>query len=546
VHLSFDVIFVGAGPASLAGALLLKKLARANPRLAGISVAVIEKAPNLGDQSLSGATFDVRALEELIPNFRNLAPPLGPKIRHESLSFLTKRHRIPIPLVPPPMSNRGKYLMSLAEFVAWLGKQAEREGVEIYLSEAVEELIEDSRGAVVGVRIKGKGFDREGRPKTNALASTDVGARVVVLGEGARGHVTKQLVQAKGLCDDCTPQGYAMGLKELWEVREDRFQKGTVINTLGYPLSLDTFGGSFIYHVRDRLVAVGLVTGLDYKDPLLHPFERLQRLKAHPFVARQLEGARLVSYGAKAIAEGGYFSMPRPYGDGFIIIGEAAGILDAMKLKGIDLAMKSGMLGAESIYDALAANDTTAAKLSSYQTKLKQSWVGKAMWRARNFHQGFHRGILPGAFHTVMQFLSGGRGLIKRFQVDEDALCLHTLARGAAANDAPLTPDAKTIFDKLTCVFASGTKHEEDQPCHILISDRSICNGRCREEFGNPCQRFCPANVFEMAKGEDGEFRLQLNPANCLHCKTCDIKDPYRIVTWDAPEGGGGPNYKGM
>lgn len=546
MHLSFDVIFVGAGPASLAGALLLRRLSRANPRLAGISVAVIEKAPNLGDQSLSGATFDPRALEELIPNFLDLAPPLGPKVEHESLCFLTKSHRIPLPFVPPPMSNRGKYLMSLAEFVKWLGKQAEREGVEIYTGESVEALIEDSQGTVTGVKIKGKGFDREGRPKANALPATDVGAKIVVLGEGARGHLTKALVHAKELDKGATPQGFAVGLKELWEVSEDRFRKGTVINTMGYPLPLSTFGGGFIYHVRDRLVAVGLVVGLDYQRPLMHPFERLQQLKAHPFVARQLEGARLVSYGAKAIAEGGYFAMPRPFGDGFLIIGEAAGILDAMKLKGIDLAMKSGMLAAESIYEALAADDVTAKQLSSYRTKLGASWVGRSLWRARNFHQGFHRGILPGMLHAGLQLLTRGRGLVKRFRVEEDALCMRELTSDITANHTPPAPDKKVIFDKLTCVFASGTKHEEDQPCHIHIDDESICNGRCREEYGNPCQRFCPANVFEMVPCEDGVTRLRLNPANCLHCKTCDIKDPYRIVTWTAPEGGGGPNYKGM
>jgi len=546
MHISFDVIFVGAGPASLAGALMLKKLAKSLPALSGISVAVIEKAPNLGDQSLSGATFDPRALKELIPNYRDLDPPLGPLVSHESLSILTERHRIPVPFVPPPMSNRGKHLMSLAEFVKWMGKLAEREGVEIFTGEAADELIMDGRGAVVGVRLKGKGFDKEGRPKSNALPPTDVGARVVVLGEGARGHLTKKLVAKKRLDEGATPQGYAVGLKELWEVEEDRFRKGTLINTMGWPLGLDTFGGGFMYHVRDRLVAMGLVVGLDYKRPFLHPFELLQRLKAHPFVARTLEGGRLVSYGAKTIAEGGWFAMPVPSGDGFIIIGEAAGILDSMKLKGIDLAMKSGMLAAETICEALAADDTSAKMLAAYDKRLRESWVGRAMWRARNFHQGFHKGIVPGMIHATLQFVTGGRGLIKRFSVEEDALCMRKIAQSGLQREIPFKPDGRITFDKLTCVYDSGTKHEEDQPCHIRIDDISTCNGVCKVEYGNPCQRFCPANVFEMIKEEDGEYRLHLNPANCLHCKSCDIKDPYRIVTWVPPEGGGGPNYKGM
>lgn len=525
---------------------MLKRLAKSNPALSGISVAVIEKAPNLGDQSLSGATFDARALDELLPDFRDLDPPLGPRVRHESLSFLTERRRIPVPIVPPPMSNRGKYLMSLAEFVKWLGRQAEREGVEIFTGEAADELIFDSRGAVIGVRLKGKGFDKEGRPKQNALPPTDVGARVVVLGEGARGHLTKRLVAAKGLDAGCTPQGYAVGLKELWEVREDRFHKGTVINTMGWPLALDTFGGSFIYHVRDRLVAVGLVVGLDYRRGSIHPFELLQRLKEHPYVSRTLEGGRLVSYGAKTIAEGGWFAMPRPYGDGFIIAGEAAGILDAMKLKGIDLAMKSGMCAAETICEALAADDPSESMLSSYEARLKKSWVGKAMWRARNFHQGFHRGLIPGMIHAALQFVTCGRGIVRRFRVAEDALCMRKMSGRGGDSPAEFKPDNRITFDKLTCVFASGTKHEEDQPCHLKIEDISICNGICRTEYGNPCQRFCPANVFEMVEEADGVKRLHLNPANCLHCKTCDVKDPYRIVTWTPPEGGGGPNYKGM
>ncbi len=546
MHLSFDVIFVGGGPASLAGAILLKRLAKKDPVLSGIAVAVIDKAPNLGDQSLSGATFDARALEELIPNFRELDPPIGPKIKHESLSFLTERRRIPIPIVPPPLSNRGKYLMSLAEFVKWLGKQAEREGVEIFTGEAADELLFDARGAVNGVRLKGKGFDKDGKPKSNALPPTDVGAKVVVLGEGARGHLTKRLIAAKGLDAGCIPQGYAVGLKELWEVSEDKFRKGTVINTMGYPLSLDTFGGSFIYHVRDRLVAIGLVVGLDYKNPMLHPFELLQRFKAHPFVAHTLEGARLVSYGAKTIAEGGWYAMLRAYGDGFVIIGEAAGVLDAMKLKGIDLAMKSGMLAAETICEALAADDTSAKRLAAYEERLRKSWVGTAMRRARNFHQGFHNGLVRGTICAALQFLTGGRGLTDRIQVEEDALCMRKLAQIGSPRDIPFAPDGRITFDKLSCVFASGTKHAEDQPCHLKIDDISICNGRCKVEYGNPCQRFCPANVFEMIKEEDGEYRLHLNPANCLHCKSCDVKDPYRIVTWVPPEGGGGPNYKGM
>lgn len=545
MNFSFDVIFVGAGPASIAGAIHLKRLARANPKVGDISIAVIEKAPGLGDQSLSGATFDTRALCELIPNLGELEAPLGPRIEHERLLFLTRRHHIRIPIIPPPMSNRGKHLVSLSDLMRWLGRVAESEGVEIYTGEAVDELMMDG-GKVIGVRVKGKGLDREGRPKKNALAPTDVAAKVVVIGEGSRGHLTKRLIKGLSLDGGCTPQGHAVGLKELWEVGEDRFEKGCIINAMGYPVPLDTFGGGFIYHIKDRMIAIGLVVGLDYKNPRLHPFDLLQLFKEHPYVARTLEGARFVAYGAKTITEGGWFAMPRFYGDGFLIVGEAAGVLDAMKLKGIDPAIKSGMMAAETIVDALAAGDCSANALSSYEHRFKKSWIGRDMWRARNFHQGFHGGLIPGMIHTALQFVSGGRGLVKRFHVEEDCRRMRTLSEYPRAGAMSFRQNGRTTFDKLTCVFGSGTKHEEEQPCHIKIDDMSICNGRCGEEYGNPCRLFCPANVFEMVEEEDGVKRLHLNPANCLHCKTCDIKDPYGIVTWTPPEGGGGPNYKGM
>lgn len=547
MSLSFDVIFVGAGPASLAGALHLKRLVASTPELKDISIAVIEKAPNLGDQSLSGATFDPRALEELIPDYQDRQPPFGLKVRRESLSFLTKKHRFPLPFTPPVMSNKGKYLVSLSEFVRWLGNIAEDEGVEVYYGEAVDELTyDDGNGAVNGIIIKGKGLDNEGNKKQNYVEPTPVSAKVVVLGEGARGHLTKRLIEDKNLGEGVTPQGYAVGLKELWEVREDRFQEGTIYNTMGYPLKLDTFGGSFIYHVKDRLVSVGLVVGLDYRNSQLHPFECLQMLKKHPFVAHMLEGGRFIAYGAKTIAEGGWYAMPRSYGDGFLIIGEAAGILDAMKLKGIDHAMKSGMLAAETIRDALAANDVSAGYLKSYEDRINTSWISHDLKRARNFHQGFHKGIIPGMIHAGFQTLTFGRGVIDRFKVPPDYECMKKLNKVGSSPCGPFHPDGTLTFDKLTCVFGSGTKHEEDQPCHIMVDDISICNGKCKEEYGNPCTRFCPANVFEMIEEEDGALRLHLNPSNCLHCKTCDIKDPYAIVTWVPPEGGGGPNYKGL
>lgn len=546
MDINFDVIFVGAGPASLAGAIHLNRIAKGMPGLKDLSIAVIEKAPGIGDHTLSGAVFGTEALEELIPEFMSLEPPLGPTIKKQRLAFLTRHFRFPSPMVPPPMSDIGKRLVSLSDLMRWLGNIAESEGVEIYTGEAVDELIMDG-DRVVGVKIKGKGVDKDGRPKENNVRAATIGARAVVLGEGSRGHLTKRLINDLKLDEGSTPQGYAVGIKELWELKEERFEEGTVINTMGYPLSLSTFGGSFIYFIKERLVAIGLVVSLDWKQPKLHPFELLQKFKGHPYISRMLEGGRFVAYGAKTITEGGWFAMPRPYGNGFLITGESGGILDPMKLKGIEHAMKSGIIAAETLADALLKNDLSEPSLKTYSTKLKSSWVGRDMWKARNFHQGFHKGLMPGMIHASAQFLTGGRGLVSRFRnIEPDALCMKKLKGTRRMNESDLLLDGKTTFDKLTCVYGSGTKHEEDQPCHVRIADTSICNGRCREEFGNPCQYFCPANVFEMLRDDDGQYGLHLNPANCLHCKTCDIKDPYEIVTWVPPEGGGGPNYRGM
>ena len=541
----FDVLFVGAGPASLAGALHLRRFLNRNPRYSPLSVAVLEKAPNVGDHSLSGATLDVRALAELFPEFEKQMPLLGPHVSGESLSFLTEKKRLGFPVVPPQMSNRGCYVVSLSELVKWLASECEREGVEIYTGEPADDLIFDEASAVRGVVVKDKGRDKDGNRKPNYLEPTEVCAKVTVLGEGSRGHLTKRLVAKLNLDEGRTPQGHAVGIKELWEVPEDKFSAGRVVHTMGWPLNLGEFGGSFVYHHRDRQVALGLVVGLDYRDPRLHAFDELQRFKSHPFIGQMLEGGKLISYGARTISEGGWYCIPRLYGDGFLLVGESAGFLNPMRLKGIHLAMKSGMLAAETIFDAIVKDDFSASSLAAYEERIGVSWIKEELWKTRNFHQGFHRGIIPGMIHTALQVVSFGRGLIDRMKVRKDSASMRRLASARGKRRA-FEPNGKTTFDKLTCVFASGTKHDEDQPCHLKIEDFSICNGRCGEEYGNPCRFFCPANVYEMVENEEGKRVLQINPTNCLHCKTCDVKDPYDIITWVPPEGGGGPNYKGM
>lgn len=540
----FDVLFVGAGPASLSGALHLKRLVKTDPALKDISIAVLEKAPNVGDHLLSGASLDPSALSELVPDYESHILKFGAKATKERLCYLTKTRHIPFPMVPPPMSNHGCFLISLSEFAKWLAGRCEKEGVEIYTGEPADELLMGESGAVRGVIVKEKGVNKEGERKPSYLGPTEVEAKVTIFGEGSRGHLTKRLMKNLGLNADATPQGHAVGLKEVWEVREDKFSAGRIIHTMGYPLGLNNFGGSFVYHEKDKLVALGLIVSLDYRDPRLHPFDLFQKWKTHPYIANIIEGGKLVAYGAKTLSEGGWYSVPRLYGDGFLIIGEGAGLLNSFRLKGVHLAMKSGMLAAETIFEALKKKDYSSKSLSSFEERINKSRIKTELRRARNFHQVYHKGLIRGMIHTGLQMVTGGRGIFDHISVEEDWRSVKMLRRVKHSSEKPFIPDGKISFDKLTCVFASGTKHEEDQPCHLKVSDFSICNGRCIEEYGNPCQYFCPANVYEMVEDENGKKVLQLNPTNCVHCKTCDIKDPYEIITWVPPEGGGGPNYK--
>lgn len=543
----FDILFVGGGPASLSGALHLKRLLNNNPKYKDLTVAVIEKSPNVGDHGLSGASFDPKALAELVPDYEKHMNKLGPKVAGESLGYLTKHFCVPSPFVPPQMSNHGCYIVSLSEFCRWLAKLCEKEGVEIYTGEPADELIYGDSGEVRGVIVKDKGREKDSGQKPNYLGPTEVYARITILGEGSRGYLAKKLVNKLGLDSDCTPQGHAVGIKELWEVREDAFKPGLVMHTMGYPLGLSNFGGSFMYHHRDHEIALGLVVSLDYKNPKLHPFELLQKWKKHPSVEKILTGGKLIAYGAKTLSEGGWYSIPRLYGNGFMLVGESAGLLDSMRLKGIHIAMKSGMLAAETALDAIVKSDYSARILKAYGDRIENSWIKKELWGARNFHQAYHHGLIPGMIQTGLQMITGGRGLFDKIKAEEDWRTMKKLKDVCGCcKETPYVPDGKISLDKLSCVFASGTKHDEDQPCHLKIDDLSICNGKCHEEYGNPCTKFCPANVYEMVEDEKGNKVLELSPTNCLHCKTCEIKDPYNIINWSPPDGGGGPNYKGM
>ncbi|MBV8343876.1 MAG: electron transfer flavoprotein-ubiquinone oxidoreductase [Candidatus Eremiobacteraeota bacterium] len=545
-RLEVDVLFVGAGPASLAGAIRLGQLAQEAGR--ALEIMVIEKGAEIGNHGLSGAVMDPRALDELLPAWRDGAPVESP-VTSDELWFLTARGKIKAPFVPPPLRNRGKYVTSLQKLCKWLGERAEEVGAQVFPAFPGQELLWHEK-RVIGVRTGDKGLDHNGQPKTNYEPGADILAKVVVLGEGPRGTLAKQAAARLALDAGREPQVYAAGVKELWQLPDDRFKAGAVIHTLGYPLPPETFGGGFIYGMSGNVLDIGFVTGLDYKNPTTDPHNELQRMKLHPAVAKMLEGAKLIRYGAKAIPEGGLFAMPRAYADGLLIVGDSAGFLNGMRLKGIHLGMKSGMQAAETIWDALAAGTCDAATLSSYERRFKDSWAFEELRGARNFHQGFAKGLLPGLINAGLSTLRGGAGFGFIDKLPGEPGYARMAKMGWPPKETPRAPiDNVLTFDKLTDVYNSGTMHEENQPCHLIVADTNICRDRCTTEYGNPCRYFCPAAVYEpMFEPVDATFegRLQINFTNCVHCKTCDIADPYQIITWVPPQGGEGPVYTGM
>jgi electron-transferring-flavoprotein dehydrogenase len=564
--LEMDVVFVGAGPANLSGALHLARLvaqhdeAVASGTLKGeplgeIQIGVIEKGASVGAHILSGAVMDPKALRELMPDFVEQGAPLESPVKEDDFLYLTKSRAIKSPITPPPMKNHGYYIVSLNKLVAWLGEKCEEAGVNVFPEFPGAEMIYDERDAVVGVRTGDKGINKEGHRKANFEPGVDLLAKVTVLGEGPRGSLTKQVSQRLNLNDGREPQVYSIGVKELWELPDDRYPAGRVTHTLGYPSDAQTYGGGWIYGMQNRVINIGYVTGLDYRDPLLDPHAEFQRYKQHPFVAKLLEGGKLLRYGAKTIAAGGYFAMPQLYADGVLLVGDCAGFLNSQRLKGIHTAIKSGMLAAETIFDALVAKDFSARQLSSYATRVESSWIVKELRKVRNFHAAFNRGRWLGLANAGLQFVTGGRawGLFERASAEPGHAVMKKLADyGYQGDDITqrydgLRFDGKLTFNKLTDVYHAAVGHDEDQPAHLHVLDTDICSTRCAEEFGNPCQRFCPAAVYEMVDDPaNGKRKLQINFSNCVHCKTCDIMDPYQIINWVTPEGGGGPDYKGM
>jgi electron-transferring-flavoprotein dehydrogenase len=563
--LEFDVVFVGAGPANLSSAFHLTRLVkehneavaegkREGAPLGDIEIAVIEKGAAVGAHILSGAVMDPKALKELMPDFIEQGAPLESPVNDDAFLYLTEKRAIRSPITPPPLKNHGYYIVSLNRLTAWLGEKCEEVGVNIFPEFPGADLLYDDADRVLGVRTGDKGIDKEGKRKPNFEPGVDLMAKVTVLGEGPRGSLTKQLVQRLGLDEGREPQVYSIGVKELWELTDDRYPAGRVTHTLGFPSDSQTYGGGWIYGMQNNIVNIGYVTGLDYKDPLLDPHAEFQRYKTHPFIAKLLEGGKMIRYGAKTIAAGGYFAIPKTYGDGFLLVGDCAGFLNSQRLKGIHSAIKSGMLAAETIFEALKAGDFSAKQLQRYEQIVNDSWIIPELKKVRNFHAGFKHGRWIGMFNTGLQFFTGGRawGIFDRDKAKAGHEEMKKLSAFGYRGDKleqrydTLKFDGKLTFNKVTDVYHAAVGHDEDQPVHLHVLDTNICATRCAEEYANPCQRFCPAAVYEMVDDGQGQRRLQINFSNCVHCKTCDIMDPYQIINWVTPEGGGGPDYKGM
>ena len=544
--LDVDVLIVGGGPAGLSAAIRLVQLQQqAGARL---SIAVLEKARETGAHALSGAVLDPSSLRDLIPDFRERGAPLAAEVTRDTVYFLTAASQLPFPIVPPPLRNHGNYVVSLNAFVRWLAEQVDTTRVDVFTGFSGQEILTEG-DRVIGVRTGDRGVGKDGQHKMSFEPGVDIHAKVTIFCDGVRGNLTKELIRRFELGRNRQPEQFAIGLKELWDIPRDRLAPGSVIHSMGYPLRQEEFGGGFVYGLPDGQVSIGFVVGLDYRDPLFDPHMAFNRFKQHPLVSKLLAGGQLVRYGAKALPEGGWNTVPQPFTNGALIAGDAGGFVNSIRLKGIHLAMRTGMLAAESAFEAIHANDTSAHGLARYQEKIDRSAVKAELYPVRNVHQAFGHGLLAGMAFAGFSWLTKGwwpndvRGhaghqrmqtLREYYRAQPDSL--------AASNTTAI--DRRQTFDKVTNVHYSGVAHDEDQPVHLLVHTE-VCSSICGTEHGHPCTRFCPANVYEIVQ-EAGGPRLQINASNCVHCKTCDIMDPYGVITWVPPEGGGGPHYGGM
>mgnify|MGYP006194312493 FL=1 len=544
--MEFDVVIVGAGPAGLSTAIRLMQQAKAAAK--ELTVCVVEKGSEVGAHILSGAVFEPRALNELLPDWQQLGAPVTTAVTHDDIYLFSNdssARKLPGFAVPKTMHNHGNYIVSIANLCRWLATQAEQLGVEIFPGFAASEvLIEDD--VVKGILIGDMGLDKHGQPKDSFVPGMELRAKYTVFAEGCRGHLGKQLISHFKLDAGKSPQHYALGFKEIWDVPAEQHKAGLVVHSAGWPLTGDTSGGGYLYHAENNQIVVGLIVDLNYSNPHLSPFEEFQRYKHHPVIKQYLKGGKRVTYGARAIAKGGLNSLPKMSFSGGLLAGCDAGTLNFAKIKGNHTAMKSGMLAAETLFAALQQDDAGGKDLTDFASAIADSWLYDELYRSRNFGPAMHKfgTFWGGAFNTLDQNWFGGK---MPFTLKDESL---DHAQLKLATDAPVInypkPDNVLSFDRLSSVYLSNTNHEEEQPCHLKLKDAAIPISVNLTKYDEPAQRYCPAGVYEIVREDNAEPRFQINAQNCIHCKTCDIKDPSQNITWVTPEGGGGPNYPNM